>query len=184
MRKAEVGRILTLESAINGLGAGACGCWGGTAKYAEYPKAKAKSRLGLSPSPSPSDGEGGRRQGKSRLGGSLALPVGRRSGAPVGANHYPFKFLTVRNLLSPTAASTYAYVSVNSLQCGNRGHGSACRHSMERVAMPTGRQAVRRESHGAASPPAPLHQMERAGVWLLLDKVTRGLFFCCVYLVI
>src|SRR6266702_256605 len=162
MRKAEVGRILTLESAINGLGAGACGCWGGTAKYAEYPKAK----------------------GKSRLGGSLALPVGRRSGAPVGANHYPFKFLTVRNLLSPTAASTYAYVSVNSLQCGNRGHGSACRHSMERVAMPTGRQAVRRESHGAASPPAPLHQMERAGVWLLLDKVTRGLFFCCVYLVI
>ena len=29
-----------------------------------------------------------------------------------------------------------------------------------------------------------LSQGERAGVWLLLDKVTRGLFFCCVYLVI
>src|SRR6266571_4208809 len=54
----------------------------------------------------------------------------------VGANHYPFKFLTVRNLISPTAARTYGYVSVNSLQCANRGHGSA-------------------------SPPAPLHRMER-----------------------
>src|SRR6266446_6933011 len=39
--------------------------------------------------------------------------------------HYRFKFLTVRNLISPTAASTYDYVSVNSLQCGNRGHGAA-----------------------------------------------------------
>src|SRR5713226_9713327 len=42
--------------------------------------------LGLSPSPSPSNGEGGhayrqagRRPGKSRLGRSLALPVGRSS---------------------------------------------------------------------------------------------------------
>src|SRR6266581_833589 len=43
----------------------------------------------------------------------------------VGANHYPFKFLTVRNLISPTAARTYGYVSVNSLQCANRGHGAA-----------------------------------------------------------
>src|SRR6266702_5337153 len=43
----------------------------------------------------------------------------------IGANHYPLKFLTVRNLISPTAARTYGYVSVNSLQCGNRGHGAA-----------------------------------------------------------
>ena len=57
MRNAELGKTLTLESAIKGLGAGACGCWGGTAKYAEYPKAKVRSRLG----------------------GSLALPVGRSS---------------------------------------------------------------------------------------------------------
>src|SRR6266852_4336136 len=42
--------------------------------------------LGLSPSPSPSNGEGGhaywqagRRPGRSRLGRSLALPVGRSS---------------------------------------------------------------------------------------------------------
>src|SRR6266700_3949844 len=32
---------------------------------------------------------------------------------------------------------------------------------MERVAMPTDRQAAGRESHGSASPPAPLHRMER-----------------------
>src|SRR6266446_4533215 len=48
--------------------------------------------------------------------------LGRRSAIPVGALHYQLKFLTVRNLISPTAASTYDYVSVNSLQCGNRGH--------------------------------------------------------------
>src|SRR6266567_7420368 len=45
-------------------------------------------------------------------------------GPAAGIFHYPFKFLTVRNLISPTAARTYDYVSVNSLQCGNRGHGS------------------------------------------------------------
>ncbi len=136
MRNAGLGKTPTLESAIKGLGAGACGCWGGTAKYAEYPKAKAKSRLGLSPSPSPSDGEGGRRPGEITAR-QEPRPTGwaRRSAIPVGALHYQLKFLTVRNLISPTAASTYDYVSVNSLQCGNRGHGSA-------------------------SPPAPLHRME------------------------
>src|SRR5216684_1062829 len=47
---------------------------------------KPRSRRGLAPSPSPSNGEGGhayrqagRRPGKSRLGRSLALPVGRSS---------------------------------------------------------------------------------------------------------
>ena len=39
-QKAEVGKTLTLESSIKGLGAGACGCWGGTAKYAERANAK------------------------------------------------------------------------------------------------------------------------------------------------
>ena len=48
--------------------------------------AQAKVRRGLCPSPSPSNGEGGpayrqagRTPGKSRLGRSLALPVGRSS---------------------------------------------------------------------------------------------------------
>src|SRR5713101_1241405 len=50
-----------LESSIKGLGAGPCGCWGGTAKYA---KAEGKSRLGFSPSPAPSNREGGRRPGE------------------------------------------------------------------------------------------------------------------------
>src|SRR5438552_14085828 len=40
----------------------------------------------------------------------------------------------------------------------------------------------------AVLPPHPALSLgergERAGVWLLLDKVTRGLFFCCMYLVI
>src|SRR6266436_3909903 len=106
MQKAEVGKTLTLESAIKGLGAGACGCWGGTAKYAEYPKAKAKSRLGLSPSPSPSDG-GWPYAGKvTARQEPRPTGLGRRSAIPVGALHYQLKFLTVRNLITPSPGST------------------------------------------------------------------------------
>ncbi len=67
----------------------------------------------------------------SRIQSLAAVATGQLSwadklGGPVARIfHYRFKFLTVRNLLSPTAASTYDYVSVNSLQCGNRGHGPA-----------------------------------------------------------
>src|SRR6266436_2114588 len=67
----------------------------------------------------------------SRIQSPAAVATGQLSwadkvGGPVARIfHYRFKFLTVRNLISPTAASTYDYVSVNSLQCGNRGHGAA-----------------------------------------------------------
>src|SRR6266446_6226686 len=67
----------------------------------------------------------------SRIQSPAAVATGQLSwadkvGGPVARIfHYRFKFLTVRNLISPTAARTYDYVSVNSLQCGNRGHGSA-----------------------------------------------------------
>src|SRR6266702_4225493 len=76
----------------------------------------------------------------SRIQPPAAVATGQLSwadkvGGPVARIfHYRFKFLTVRNLISPSAARTYDYVAVNSLQCGNRGHGPACRHSMERVA--------------------------------------------------
>src|SRR6266700_2088128 len=67
----------------------------------------------------------------SRIQPPAAVATGQLSwadkvGGPVARIfHYRFKFLTVRNLISPSAARTYDYVSVNSLQCGNRGHGPA-----------------------------------------------------------
>ncbi len=77
--------------------------------------------------------------------------LGRRSAIPVGALHYQLKFLTVRNLISPTAASTYDYVSVNSLQCGNRGHGAASPQPLSSE-WRGGQQAGRDHGSAGASP--------------------------------
>src|SRR6267143_5301363 len=63
MKNAELGKTWSLESWLMGLDAGTCANSGGTAKYS-----KAK--------------------GKSRLGRSLALPVGR------GSCYAPFKLLS------------------------------------------------------------------------------------------
>ncbi|SRR6266571_1560466 len=95
--------------------------------------------LPLSPIQSPVDGFRGQRSSP-KQGGGGPPPKRERLGNQ-------FKFLTVRNLISSTAARTYVDVSANSLQCVNRGHGPtsapASRHSMERV-------AAGRESHGSA----------------------------------
>ncbi len=78
------------------------------------PRPTGRAKLPLSPIQSPVAVSTGQFSWADKVGGPVARIF-----------HYPFKFLTVRNLISPTAASTYDYVSVNSLQCENRGHGAA-----------------------------------------------------------
>ncbi len=89
--------------------------WRGWPQAGRGPTGRAK--LLLSPIQSPVGGFHGQRSSP-KQGGSGPPP--KRERLP-----YRFKFLTVRNLLSPSAGRTYDYVSANSLQCGNRGHGSA-----------------------------------------------------------
>ncbi len=83
----------------------------------QEPRPTGRAKLLLSPIQSPVGGFHGQRSSP-KQGGSGPPP--KRERLP-----YRFKFLTVRNLLSPSAGRTYDYVSANSLQCGNRGHGSA-----------------------------------------------------------
>src|SRR6266852_4029974 len=58
-------------------------------------------------------------------------------------------------------------------------------YSERRKIKPHARRGAESLIVASRLPPHPaLSPRERAGVWLLLDKVTRVYFFCCVYLVI